>query len=712
MKSFHPWKWSRAAGLSGATLILFLCALAAAAASDLTWIDGSAQAQAQAQTVPADAVPIKYDPAANAVLQVPPTKVQVTFGQPVKADLSTIVVVNAANQEVDDQDSRVGSGGYVVTVTLPLLPAGTYVVLWRSHSARDGSIAGGSYVFHIASADGTVPALKGPLPHDSLSSGSAATQGSNTRGVSLLTAVARWLGLLGLTLFLGMVFWWAVIQPRQHLSQTLAAELDRRMRQSSAPALLMVLAAMLLEAAVQALQGGLPATATVVPSWLGATVWNRPSGHAILAGVVLSLVGILVARRRKLGRPEGAHEPRNQRLLLLAYAAVLALAFEFSGSGAPVTAWWGPLVDYLHLLANGVWLGGLLYLAIVLTPALQTRSSRERQGYLAASIVQFNIPALLAVALVIVTGPLDATARMNGPEQLWTTAFGVVLVIKSVLFLGMAAIAYYYAFVLRPRLAQLTRTTGVTQSVGQETVGSKLGEIPVIGRFARDLGSDVFPTASPSAVSSLYRGQPVALLPPTGGEFNERAAELWELNQELRIGGGADTAGSAARQSEILSQRMLKWLRFAAILGAGVLFCAALLIPLAGTLAASTSSANRFATAAGAQTFTHTVDGLVVTMSVSPGTFGSNVITVLVQNPNGTPLTDGQVSIQTDMVEMDMGTDIIKLTPATTAGTFSGQGQIPMEGHWRLQVGIRTPQDPDRLLSTTFTIYAGYPPGF
>ena len=66
-----------------------------------------------------------------------------------------------------------------MTVSLPLLPAGTYVVFWRTHSADDGHVAAGSYLFHIKRADGTVPPLTGALPTgSSIGAAGVATFGS------------------------------------------------------------------------------------------------------------------------------------------------------------------------------------------------------------------------------------------------------------------------------------------------------------------------------------------------------------------------------------------------------------------------------------------------------------------------------------------------------------------------------------------------------
>jgi copper transport protein len=698
--------WTRIAA-SGTILSLLAWALAIGLVPGFSSLAPVAHAQPNVwlqPELPEHALPTHYDPAQNAVLKVPPIRVQITFSEHLNPDLSKIVVVNPSNQEVDNRDRQISADAYTMTVTLPLLPAGTYVVFWGSHSADDGHIAGGSYIFHIARADGTVPPLTGPLPSGSIVGGAGLAQGNDVTGTSILAAMFRWLGLLALTLLLGMFFWWVVVQPRQHMSQTLTAELGRLMRWVARLALVLVLIATLLEVAAQAVTLSGIQGVTSLPL-LGSILWNSRFGHAILARAALALIGLLVLWRWEEALLLGPKHVGNRRVLLLAYGLVLALAFEYSGHGGSAPTWWGPLIDYLHLLANGVWLGSLMCLAVVVIPALLTRSSRERQGYLAASIAAFSIPALLAVAFVIVTGPLNATVRMTSIEQLWTTPYGILLLVKAGLFLGMAAISYYHAFVLRPRLVELTQATGVTESGSPPAANGRLSRVPIIGKVARELGSEVLTRASPSAISSLSGG---LALSPGGTELAEKATELFELNLDIRIGRADGAGNSAGKRAEALAQVIMRWLRFEAALGVGILLCAALLAPLAGTLAPSPTRVASFGATGGAQTFTHEVDGLEVTLSVSPGKFGTNTFTVLVKKADGAPVNNANLFIETTMVEMDMGTNTINLTPAATAGTYSGKGELPMAGHWRLEVVIRTQEDPNVLHSTTFTIGASF----
>jgi Cu+-exporting ATPase len=80
---------------------------------------------------------------------------------------------------------------------------------------------------------------------------------------------------------------------------------------------------------------------------------------------------------------------------------------------------------------------------------------------------------------------------------------------------------------------------------------------------------------------------------------------------------------------------------------------------------------------------------LTVTLSLTPDRFGPNVFTVTALDRQGRPTMLGSVSLSTTMLDMDMGTDTIELSP-DTHGRFSGTGSLSMTGDWQIRVLIRT----------------------
>lgn len=612
-------------------------------------LGGAAPAQAHA-------LPVSYDPAPNALLHTPPTQVRITFSEQLNPDISRVVVVNPSNQRVDNGDSQVLPDGVTMTVSLPLLPAGTYVVAWRTHSADDGHIAGGSYIFHITRADGTVPPLTGALPSGNIIGGGGTPTTLN--GPTLLLTIAQWIGIVALTLLLGMIFWWCVILSRQRAAPPSAFAVAGEL------ALEVIIGATIVEIALQAMT--LDGTARGLVAWplISDILFHSRQGTFFLLRMGLALLGLMCLWVPTLRM---SLHPRNLRRVLPVFGIGLALAFVYSGHGGAGQQWWAAPNDLLHVLANGVWLGGLFVLAALVLPALARQSAADRERYLAVALPAFSLAALASVAILSVSGPVNVTVRMTGFAQLWTTGYGVVLLIKILLFIAMIAISYIHAYRLRPQLAE--QMGMATAPAAEAAHGTPLD-------WLRRQWLALVHTPTPQADGTIA-------LAPTVAEATET-------------------------QPERLGRHIQRLIRAEATLGLGVLLCAMLLGPLAGTLAPSLTNDISYGATGGNQTLTGKADTLPVTLSITPGKFGTNTVTVVVKNPDGTPATGGTVFILSEMVEMDMGINNFNLTPSSQPGTYTGTVDLPMAGHWRLTTVIRTKADPQHLHRATFTVSASY----
>jgi hypothetical protein len=69
----------------------------------------------------------------------------------------------------------------------------------------------------------------------------------------------------------------------------------------------------------------------------------------------------------------------------------------------------------------------------------------------------------------------------------------------------------------------------------------------------------------------------------------------------------------------------------------------------------------------------------------------------------------GSVIIQTQMLDMDMGVQSLQLKAmgATAPGSYSGQADLTMAGHWELTVKVLPPKAKD-FVNTSFKITASY----
>ena len=96
------------------------------------------------------AFPDHSEPRVGWTVHTPPSRVRIWFDGAIEPIFSTITVLNAEKQRVDNGDGRVDpSDNTILEVNLPLLPPGRYRVYW-SVVARDGHRTEGDFPFTVA----------------------------------------------------------------------------------------------------------------------------------------------------------------------------------------------------------------------------------------------------------------------------------------------------------------------------------------------------------------------------------------------------------------------------------------------------------------------------------------------------------------------------------------------------------------------------------
>ena len=95
------------------------------------------------------AFPDHSEPKVGSTLSAPPTQVRIWFDAALEPAFCAIMVHNADGKMVDSRNGRVDpSDPTLLSVTVPRLPAGTYLVIWNVVS-RDGHRTQGTFPFTI-----------------------------------------------------------------------------------------------------------------------------------------------------------------------------------------------------------------------------------------------------------------------------------------------------------------------------------------------------------------------------------------------------------------------------------------------------------------------------------------------------------------------------------------------------------------------------------
>jgi putative copper resistance protein D len=131
--------------------------------------------------------------------------------------------------------------------------------------------------------------------------------------------------------------------------------------------------------------------------------------------------------------------------------------------------------DFLHLVAVGLWLGGLLPLAILLT---YLRRCGEEPWLSAACNAgsRFSTLGILAVSILLISGTINASFLVGGIQSLIDTRYGRLLLLKLALFAVMVSTAAINRQYLLPRLCKADATDR-SDPTAQRLVRSTLVEL-------------------------------------------------------------------------------------------------------------------------------------------------------------------------------------------------------------------------------------------
>jgi len=138
----------------------------------------------------------------------------------------------------------------------------------------------------------------------------------------------------------------------------------------------------------------------------------------------------------------------RERLALVGIGLV-AVSFLFDGHTVTTTP--NLLVkaaSAVHVIAAGVWVGGVLLMAWTLA----SRHRRSEPLDAAAMAIRFSLIASIALAAVAIAGTGLALAILDSPQDLFTTSWGRVLIVKVLAVCIAAGIGAYNHFVTVPAL--------------------------------------------------------------------------------------------------------------------------------------------------------------------------------------------------------------------------------------------------------------------
>ena len=362
----------------------------------------------------AHAVLVSSSPVDGSRVNAEPAQVRLTFDEPVGLIAADEQVISATGARADTGRVRLTDGGTTIVLPLrPHLPRGTYSATWRVVSA-DTHVVTGSITFGLGVAPGA----------------GVAAAPDRTGQLDVTADIAEGLIYLGLVLLAG-------ITAAARLLWPWALRL-RRIRG-------LVWVGWAALAAGTATEFVLQGPRAVNASWAavfrlrdaGGTL-GSPFGQELAARLALLLLVLPLLARRGPGRP-WPNGPGGRASDILHAAAGLALLVSIAVAGHEAAGQDVALAfpaAILHLASMAVWLGGLVLLGLAVLPALRRGTITE------TGLRRWSITAYSCVISLVVSGEYQASRQVSPVQALWSTRYGILLLVKVALVAVMLAAAF------------------------------------------------------------------------------------------------------------------------------------------------------------------------------------------------------------------------------------------------------------------------------
>ncbi|SCW80893.1 copper transport protein [Paenibacillus tianmuensis] len=355
-------------------------------------------------------------PANGAELEKPPEQVVLTFNERLEEGLYYLRVYDGSKRKVTDKTAVMNDTRTALTLDLPGLTKGIYVVTYHVISA-DGHPVDGTYLFAVGQSldqpsgvGGSAPAIEHLHRHDGPMS---------TFGVKdVLQFGSRILFYLALLGFTGWLLWlrWFVPGEKTDPARVRLKQWAERLQQLYLIAYILFMWAHMGDLIGDGGAEGLLrlfTQTTVGYAWLGGLLLALLSFVVLYRSIFFDYIWLaLVWFAKSLLGHAAAFEPKSETLVL----------------------------DWLHLAASSVWVGGLLMLLVL------WRTDKELGKRF---LPNFSTAALISILLLTVSGVLTVFIFLPDVRYIVETGWGKLLLAKTGLVLLVVVTAALIRFLFR-----------------------------------------------------------------------------------------------------------------------------------------------------------------------------------------------------------------------------------------------------------------------
>ncbi len=387
---------------------------------------------------------VNSDPKQFQIIREPPDKVIIRFSEPIEIDYSKISVSDVNGKEVtigkrfnNDQDKTT-----LVTKLQSNLSEGSYIVSSKVLSAVDGHVVDNSFTFNIGKE--TELSIKNL---------------NSNRGIldilSLNDSLVRLPGYFGQILFFGVIFLnlWLWIPFSRMGSGTIAfVDSFRKNIENKLIRILIVSSILVLLSNVLMVVSQSQVLNTSVLNILMTKFGNIMIIRLLLVSILLTILTIIFTNNFKFK----LEHINNSKIVFFFILIGLLLFFTNSliSHASATNNFVATGLDFFHQIAASIWIGGIIYLSIVIMPQIRKSNQGFERSLLTVLLIpRFSTAVVIIIGSISITGPMLLWSIENNLSFISSSMYGIILSIKITLAICMILLGGYHRFITENKIA-------------------------------------------------------------------------------------------------------------------------------------------------------------------------------------------------------------------------------------------------------------------
>lgn len=367
------------------------------------------------------------------------TQISITYSEAVEIDFSVIKVLDSNGEQIDNKDTSYFERENSLVVTTPPLEDGVYTVTSKVLSKVDGHLVDYAFVFAV-----------GQVKIDP----SLIEQQGSSENLFYPEAVARFPGFVGETIVLGSVISslliWGTLR-RDLIADKLSLlqkNFHNKFSLITGIGLILVFVSNILMLMMQTLRLETSAIEAIQTSF--GTTW------IIRMGITIGLLVIWfwIERKKQLSI-------RNQFPFLIFSLALIGTS-TMIGHGAASEQVPAMILDYVHNLLASLWIGGIIFFAFILLPALSILDDRKKELLALSVLPRFSIMIIISLGIIIISGPTLLWFLESNVGLLLGSTYGSLILAKIAIASIMIGLGGYKQFGIQKKAEEKLKSETIT----------------------------------------------------------------------------------------------------------------------------------------------------------------------------------------------------------------------------------------------------------